>query len=75
MKLTENIQLFNVFIDPKFIPDKSAAIRLLTPLIYKHFCQIYEIAATAPTPRECIEHIQEFTQQDLLPKEPQRFYV
>ncbi len=75
MKLTENIQLFNVFIDPKFIPDKAAAIRLLTPIIYKHLCQLYEISTIPPTSRECVEHIQEFTQQDLLPKEPEWFYV
>jgi hypothetical protein len=40
IQLTENITLYNVFVDPAFIGDKKRFIDLLTPVIYHHLCVI-----------------------------------
>jgi cell division protein FtsI/penicillin-binding protein 2 len=73
LKLTENIDLFTAFVDPKFVKDKTEFIRLITPLVYKHFCQLYEMRK--PTLLECVENIQRFTNQKLLPEENPVFYL
>ncbi|MBO4203995.1 hypothetical protein J5893_04200 [bacterium] len=51
---------------------KDRLIELLTPVVYKHFCTIYGM--DTPTPEECIQHIEVFTNKDLLPKAPELFY-
>lgn len=73
MKLTENIDLYNVYVDPKFIPDKKQAISLISPIIYEHLCRQYELIV--PTVEQCLRNIEEFTQIEILPKEPQLFYM
>jgi cell division protein FtsI/penicillin-binding protein 2 len=37
--LTQNVSLFDIFVDPKFIPDKQKFIDIITPYIYKHLCK------------------------------------
>lgn len=41
VQLTENITLYNVFVDPKFIWNKSRFIDILTPVVYTHLCEMY----------------------------------
>lgn len=79
VKLTENISLYDVAIDPTMIGYneqnllmKDRLIELLTPVVYKHLCQIYQMGN--PTPEECIQHIESFTNQEILPKAPALFY-
>lgn len=79
VKLTENITLYDIAIDPTMIGYttsgvfmKDRLIELLTPVVYKHFCTIYGM--NTPTPEECIQHIEVFTNKDLLPKAPELFY-
>ncbi len=51
---------------------KERLIELLTPVVYKHFCTIYQMEN--PTIEECIQHIESFTNKELLPKAPDLFY-
>lgn len=72
MKLTENITLYNVFVDPELIGDKDTFIELFTPVVYHHLCIINGFET--PDKRDCIENIEKFTRKTLLPKAPDVFY-
>lgn len=73
VKLTENITNYNVFVDPKFIRDKKKFIDLITPVIYKHLCEIYGMKKV--TSMECIQNVEAFTTTELIPKTPEFFYL
>lgn len=70
--LTENITLYNVFVDPKFVKDKERLISIMTPLVYLHLCQINGFEKT--TREECVRNVESFTKKDILPKAPQVMY-
>ncbi len=72
IQLTENITMYNMFVDPKFIWDKERFIDLITPIVYKHFCEIYGMQQV--TDIQCIRNIQHFAQTEILPSQPQFFY-
>ncbi|MDR2541368.1 MAG: hypothetical protein LBD11_06525 [Candidatus Peribacteria bacterium] len=79
MKLTENISLYDVALDPTLIglttggiSLKSRLIELLTPVVYKHLCVIHgmeQVSAEA-----CVENVEVFVGKEILPKMPQLFY-
>ncbi len=66
LQLTENVPFFNLYVDPKFVNDKPKLISVLTPILYKHFCEIYGLQQ--PNIRQCAENIQEFSRTQLLPQ-------
>ncbi len=72
IQLTENITMYNVIADPKFIRDKARFIDLITPAIYKHFCEIYGMKEVWKL--DCVKNIEQFTNKKLLPDEPEFFY-
>ncbi len=72
IQLTDNITMYNIFVDPKFIWDKTKFIDILTPVIYKHFCELYGMQAV--TKIQCIKNIEQFTQTQIIPPQPQFFY-
>jgi len=72
VQLTENIMMYNVFAEPQFIGNKERFIELITPLVYKHLCQINGMHNVGK--EECIWNIEAFSNKDLLPQEPQFFY-
>lgn len=37
--LTQNIEVYNLFIDPKFIWDKPKVIEIIAPVLYTHLCE------------------------------------
>lgn len=39
LALTQNIEIYNLFIDPKFVWDKPRVIEILSPIIYSHLCE------------------------------------
>lgn len=41
IQLTDNVSLYNVYVDPKFIWDKEKFISLMTPVVYQHLCVLY----------------------------------
>jgi hypothetical protein len=39
MKLTENMTLYNLYVDPYFIKDKQRLIQEILPYVYSHLCE------------------------------------
>lgn len=72
IQLTDNITLYNIYVDPKFIWDKEKFINLITPVIYKHFCELYGMDEV--TPLGCIKHLEIFAKKQILPIAPDFFY-
>jgi len=72
IQLTDNITMYNIFVDPKFIWDKDKFINLITPVVYQHFCELYGMKQI--TQLECINNIEQFTQTQIIPIKPQFFY-
>jgi cell division protein FtsI/penicillin-binding protein 2 len=72
LKLTENVTLYNVFVDPKFVKDKKRFITLMTPLIYVHLCQINGFSK--PDKKQCIDNIESFSKTEILPQSPEVIY-
>lgn len=72
VKLTENIMLYNVFVDPKFISDKSKFIDLISPIVYKHLCETKWMKQVDLT--GCIQNIEIYTNKQLFPVKPEFFY-
>lgn len=72
VQLTENITMYNIFVDPKFIWDKEQFIDIITPVVYKHFCDLYGMQEV--TKFQCIKNIEYFVQTQIIPPEPDFFY-
>ncbi|MDD3263036.1 MAG: penicillin-binding protein 2 [Candidatus Absconditabacteria bacterium] len=72
VQLTENITMYNIFVDPKFVWDKPRFIQLLTPVIYSHLCEMYGMKQI--TKENCIKNLEIYTKKEILPKEPEFFY-
>lgn len=72
VQLTENITMYNVFVDPKFIWDKPRFIDLLTPVVYSHLCEMYGMKQI--TKKNCIKNVELYAKKTILPKEPEFFY-
>lgn len=66
LQLTENVDYFTLFVDPKFVEDKPRVIEVLTPIIYSHFCESFGI--DIPTKQQCVENIEAFSDTVLLPE-------
>lgn len=79
VKLTENINLYDIALDPREIwidehgnSVKPRLIELLTPIVYKHLCVIHWMEKV--NTEWCIKNIESFTNTELLPKQPEIFY-
>ena len=72
IQLTDNISMYNIFVDPKFVWDKDKFIDIITPIVYKHFCELYGMQEV--TKLQCIKNIEQFTQTQIIPTKPQFFY-
>lgn len=72
IQLTENITMYNLTVDPKFIRDKKRFIELITPVVYKHFCEINGMKEVERV--DCVKNIEKFTNKQLLPIQPEFFY-
>lgn len=90
VKLTENLILYDLALDPKDLtvfpakkdangniiepekPMKPRFIELITPIIYKHLCEINGMKV--PTKAECVKNVELFSNEELLPKKPDLFY-
>ncbi len=71
--LTQNIEVYNLFVDPKFIRDKPRVIDILTPVIYTHLCEkngLNEVDTLG-----CIQNIERFAQIQILPVPKVVFYT
>ncbi len=81
VKLTENINLYDIALDPREIwldsnwtRMKERFIELLSPIVYKHLCIIHWMENIEWNKEECIKNIESFANVELLPKEPEIFY-
>ena len=81
VKLTENINLYDIAIDPREIwystwgvLMKNRLIELISPVIYKHLCTIHWMNDIQWNKEECIKNIESFANIELLPREPEIFY-
>lgn len=81
VKLTENINLYDIAIDPReiwystwWVLMKSRLIELISPIIYKHLCIIHWMEDIQWNKEECIKNVESFANIELLPKEPEIFY-
>ena len=72
VQLTENITIYNVFVDPKFIWDKPRFLDIITPVVYTHLCEMYGMKQVSKI--DCIKNIETYTNKKLLPKTPDFFY-
>ncbi len=73
IQLTENIDLFTLFVDPKHIIDKQQLIQDLTPVLYEHFCEFYRLSE--PDQLQCLQNLENFTKQKYLPEKKYVFYM
>lgn len=65
--LTENINLYNLYADPYIIWDRNKLSKLLTPILYKHFCVRYKLDKVDKF--DCIKNIEKFSWKEILKKE------
>ena len=72
IQLTDNISMYNIFVDPKFIWDKTKFVDLIAPVVYQHFCELYGMQEV--TQLQCVKNIEQFTQTQIIPIKPQFFY-
>ena len=65
--LTENINLYQLYADPFIIWNKQKVAKLLTPILYNHFCDRYKLEKVDKL--TCIKNVEKFTKQTFLKKE------
>ncbi len=68
ISLTENIKVFDLFVDPYFVKDKKKLIKIITPLVYESLCQKDEYGLDI-SPKECVLNLEKFTKAQILPYE------
>ena len=80
VKLTENITLYDVAfdltligVDKNGISMKGKIIEYLTPVVYKHLCEINGMNIHV-TKEECITNVELFAGIEILPQKPDFFY-
>jgi len=64
--LATNANLYNLFVDPKFIWDTERVADILTPALYTHLCELHGLQKV--TKEECIGNIEDFTKTIILPR-------
>jgi len=70
--LAINWDIYNLYVDPKFVWDKDRVAAILTPELYQHFCDIYWLKKV--TKEECITNIEDFTKSTILPRKKILYY-
>jgi len=71
--LTQNVEVYNLFVDPKFIRDKGRVIDIIAPVIHSHLCEkngLNEVDTLG-----CIQNIERFAQIQILPTPKVVFYT
>lgn len=73
IQLTQNVTLFNIFVDPEFVKDKSRFIELITPLIQSHLCETNGFQQVDQ--EQCVKNLENFTRESYLPSSPYIMYL
>lgn len=71
--LTQNVEVYNLFIDPKFIWDKPKVIDIIAPVLYTHLCE--KNGLNEVNKLGCIQNIERFAQIQILPSPKVVFYT
>lgn len=74
IQLTTNINLYDIFIDPKFVQDKPKVVSELTPILLDHFCSS-NATGWFDDPLWCLQNLEQFIKKPLLPEKPSLFYL
>ena len=64
IQLTDNIDLYQLYADPYVIWNTNKVSKLLTPILYKHFCVRYKLDKVDKL--DCIKNIEKFSWKKLL---------
>ena len=72
IQLTDNISMYNIVVDPKFIWNKQKFIDIIAPVVYEHLCVLHGMKEV--TPLDCVKNVEQFTQTQIIPSQPQFFY-
>lgn len=70
--LAINWDIYNLYIDPKFVWDSEKVSEIITPFLYKHFCEVYWLQKV--TKEQCIGNIELFTKSTILPRAKVLYY-
>ncbi len=73
IQLTNNVNLYSLYVDPKFILDKEQLIDDMSPIIYDHLCVFHELEE--PTQLECLQYLEAFTKRKILPEKKYVYYT
>ena len=73
LQLTNNIDLYDISVDPKFIRQKSEFIQTMLPIIYRHLCEVR--GTQRVNGLSCVRNIEKFTKQMILPDNNTGFYL
>lgn len=74
IQLTANTQLYDLYVDPKFVINKPKMIEEVYPHIVKHLCPLGADAKVAD-PYNCLLQLEKYTGKDLLPPKPTLYYL
>lgn len=78
-QLTENIDIYTIFVDPWLIKDQNRFVEKLTPVIYSHFCENYWLERlnieNSSDKLLCVRNIETFSQTKILPEQDNNFII
>lgn len=74
IQLTNNTEIFDIFVDPRFVLDKEKLVAELTPILIEHFCPEGSWSVFLD-PLTCLTNLERYSGKLLLPKKPELFYV
>lgn len=74
IQLSANTDVYDIYIDPRFVLDKDKVISELTPILIEHYCPD-GASWTIADPLSCLSQLERFSEKDLLPEKPELFYL
>lgn len=74
IQLSANTEVFDLFVDPRFVLDKDKFITELTPVLVEHFCPEGS-GSVFLDPYSCLFNLERYTGKKFLPQKPELFYL
>jgi len=74
IQLTANTEVFDLFVDPRFVLDKDKLIKELIPILIEHLCPEGS-GSVFLDPYSCLSNVEKYTDKKLLPEKPELFYL
>ena len=73
ISMTQNINMYELYVDPFIIYNKEKTVKILTPILYDHFCT--RNLLEKPEPKVCIKNVESFIWKDIIEKKESEFYL